>query len=95
MSLGKKLVAGIEIGGTSAAVAISDRIGNIIWKKKGIPTGTEVEPAQAIVNLCNTLKESGYTFLCIQIFYHDFSVAKPTGQVFGPTSPSAVKPFAF
>ena len=62
MSLGKKLVAGIEIGGTSAAVAISDRIGNIIWKKKGIPTGTSLTPDQAVESFSKVLKGCGYNF---------------------------------
>ena len=62
MSVAKKLVAGIEIGGTTSAVAISDRIGNIIWKKKGIPTGRSLTPEQAIDGFSKVLKESGYNF---------------------------------
>ena len=57
-----KCVAGIEVGGTTAAVAVCDQIGHFLFKQKGIPTGTEVPPAEAIVNICNVLKQSGYTF---------------------------------
>ena len=62
-----KYVAGIEIGGTSAAVAISDKIGNLVWMKKGIPTGTDQTPSQAVEKFSKALKSSGYDFKKIGI----------------------------
>lgn len=63
----KKYVAGIEIGGTSAAVAITDTIGKFLWKKKGITTGKGKHPIDAIKDITNALKSAPYKISSIGI----------------------------
>lgn len=62
-----KPVACIEMGGTTAAVAIADKLGSFLWKKKGIPTAPPVEPATAVKEVAEALKSSGYEFDVIGI----------------------------
>jgi len=58
----KKVVACLELGGTSAAIAIADSLGSFLWKKKGIATGTSRDPSQVIEEICKELLNSGYKF---------------------------------
>ena len=63
----KKLVCAIEMGGTTAAVAISDEIGHFVWKKKGIPTAPPVSGDVAVKQICDEIKNSGYKYDAIGI----------------------------
>jgi fructokinase len=60
-------VACIELGGTSAAVAIADALGSFIWKQRGIPTSPPIPPSDAISAIAAALKSSGYSFSVIGI----------------------------
>lgn len=57
-TLKKGYVCGVEIGGQSAAVAITNQLGTFDFKKKGIPTRDPVTPLEAIDNICNTINQS-------------------------------------
>jgi fructokinase len=55
-------VACVELGGTSCAVAIADKIGSFVWKKRGIPTASPLLPSAVISSIADALKSSGYQF---------------------------------
>ncbi|KAK8843583.1 hypothetical protein M9Y10_024640 [Tritrichomonas musculus] len=63
----KKRVCCIEMGGTTASVAIADEIGNFVWKKKGIPTAPPRDGDEAIKEICKEIQNSGYTYDAIGI----------------------------
>lgn len=54
--------AGVEVGGMSASVGISDKLGSIIWKKKGIPTAEGVTPEESVQMMIDGLKNCGHKF---------------------------------
>ena len=56
----QKHALGIEIGGQTAAFAISDKLGDLLYKKKGIPTRVPITPEEAKDNIVRAIKESGY-----------------------------------
>jgi fructokinase len=56
-----KTVGCIELGGTSAAVAVADTIGHFLWQKRGIPTGA-LAPELAIAGICEELKKAPHKF---------------------------------
>lgn len=62
-----KPVCGIEMGGQTAAVAISTKLGEFLFKKKGIKTREPVTPIQAVEEITKTIKESGYDISAIGI----------------------------
>lgn len=62
-----KVVAGIELGGTSAALCISDGLGNFLFKKKGIKTLPPRNPVEAIEEIATTLKGASIPFDCIGV----------------------------
>lgn len=63
----KKRVACIELGGTTAAVAIAEEIGTFLWKKKGIPTAFPTPGEEAIKQICDELNNCGYDFEAVGI----------------------------
>jgi fructokinase len=60
-------VACIELGGTSCAVAVTDRVGSFLWKKRGIPTAAPLAPSAVIDSIADALKSSGYAFSVIGV----------------------------
>jgi fructokinase len=60
-------VACVEIGGTTCAVAIADRIGSFLWKQRGIPSGAPLAPSDVVASIADALKSSGYSFAVIGI----------------------------
>ena len=62
-----KKVCCIELGGFSAAVAISDRVGSFLWKKKGIPTSNPISGDEAVKNICDAIRSSNHDFDSIGI----------------------------
>ncbi|EAY01096.1 ROK family protein [Trichomonas vaginalis G3] len=57
---GKKYACGIELGGQTASIAICEKVGEIIYKKKGIKTCEPMTPDEAVANIVAAIKESGY-----------------------------------
>lgn len=62
-----KNICCIEIGGTSAAVAIANTLGSFLWKKKGISTAYPMSPEQAVKNICDEIKSSYFDFDVVSI----------------------------
>ena len=56
----KKFALGLEIGGQTAAFAITDKLGSFLYKRKGIPTRVPITPDEAKDNIVAAIKESGY-----------------------------------
>lgn len=63
----KKRVCCIELGGTTAAVAIAEEIGSFIWKKKGIPTAFPIRGEDAIKAICEEINNCGYDYEVVGI----------------------------
>ncbi|OHT11651.1 Fructokinase [Tritrichomonas foetus] len=62
-----KTVAAIELGGTSASVAITNELGNFLYKKKGINTAPPRDAAEAVKEIAEALKEPNIPFEAIGI----------------------------
>ena len=60
-------VACVEVGGTSAAVAIAEEVGTFLWKRKGINTSPPRDPKEAIKEIADVLKSSNMEFQAIGI----------------------------
>lgn len=58
----KKVVACLEIGGTTASIAIANELGTFLWKKKGINTANPRDPHDSIKEICDELKTCGFKF---------------------------------
>ena len=56
----KKYALGIELGGQTAAIAVAEKVGEFIYKKKGIPTREPITPDEAMKNIITEVKKSGY-----------------------------------
>lgn len=65
MTTGK--VCCIELGGTTASIAIADGIGKFIYKKKGIPTAPPLTGDECIKLIADAIRESGQTYEAIGI----------------------------
>lgn len=59
-SFGKKYACGIELGGQTAAFAITEKLGTFLYKQKGIKTCEPATPDQAVDNIIRAIKESNY-----------------------------------
>ena len=62
-----KRVACIEVGGTTAAVAIAETVGTFLWKRKGINTSPPRDPAEAVKEIAEVLKSSNMEFSAIGV----------------------------
>lgn len=62
-----KLVAGIELGGQTAAIALSDKLGSLIWKEKGIKTSPPTDPKESLKNLSQHLSSQNKSIDAIGI----------------------------
>ena len=59
-AFGRKFACGIEVGGQTAAIAITDQVGQFLYKRKGIPTRVPITPDDATGNIIKAIKESGF-----------------------------------
>lgn len=51
-----RIVAGIELGGTSASIALSDGLGSFVFKKKGFPTKNPIDPKIPLQEMIDAVK---------------------------------------
>ena len=56
----QKYALGIEIGGQTAAFAITDKLGSFLYKKKGIPTRVPITPEEAKDNIVRAIRKAGF-----------------------------------
>lgn len=56
------LVGCVELGGTSASVAVSGAIGEFLWKSKGIDTTSARKPKDSVREIAERLKSSKLQF---------------------------------